>query len=157
MDEAGVAALYERSSESNVAPGEEDNVRRTMRLYYELAAPYLAGRERVLDVGCDMGFLLEAAQAAGFIELHGIEPNPIARRIAAVRLPGAHVSARFFEQTDYPAEHFDLIAMIHVLDHLFDPATVLRCAPPAWRTGDRSRAQRAFRTGKAAWRAIPGI
>jgi SAM-dependent methyltransferase len=135
MDEVGVAALYEKSSETNVAPGEEDNVRRTMRLYFELAVPHLAARERVLDIGCDMGFLLEAARAAGFVELHGIEPNPVARRIAAARLPGARVSARFFEQTDYPADHFDLIAMIHVLDHLFDPATVLRRALASLRPG----------------------
>ena len=96
MDEVGVAALYEKSSETNVAPGEEDNVRRTMRLYFELAVPHLAARERVLDIGCDMGFLLEAARAAGFVELHGIEPNPVARRIAAARLPGARVMAGHF-------------------------------------------------------------
>ena len=128
MDEAGVAALYEKSSETNVAAGEEDNVRRTMRGYYKMAAPHLAARARVLDIGCDMGFLLEAACADGFVELHGIEPNPVALRIAAAKLPGALVSARYFEQTEYPAEHFDLIAMIHVLDHLVDSASVLRRA-----------------------------
>jgi SAM-dependent methyltransferase len=127
MDEAGVAALYEKSSETNVLPGEEDNVRRTMRQYYELTAPHLVARDRILDIGCDMGFLLEAAKTDGFAELHGLEPNPVARRVAS-KLPGAHISARFFEQTDYPAAHFDLIVMIHVLDHLFDPATVLRRA-----------------------------
>ncbi|MFI4987730.1 MAG: class I SAM-dependent methyltransferase, partial [Alphaproteobacteria bacterium] len=124
MDEAGVSALYANSSETNVLPGEEDNVRRTMARYYRLARPYLPGRERMLDVGCDMGFLLEAAQHDGFREVHGTEPNPTARRIAA-RIPGANILDRFFEQTSYPALYFDLITLIHVLDHLFDPRVVL--------------------------------
>ena len=127
MDERGVAALYEQSSETNVQPGEEDNVRRTMASYYRLAAPHLSGRHRMLDVGCDMGFLLEAAAADGFAEVHGIEPNPVARQVAQ-GIAKAHVGSRFFEDTDYPAAHFDLIAMIHVLDHLFDPRVVLRRA-----------------------------
>src|SRR5215813_615359 len=66
MDERGVRKLYEESSEANVAAGEENNVRTTMAHYYRLAATHLRGRERVLDVGCDMGFLLEAASADGF-------------------------------------------------------------------------------------------
>ena len=127
MDDAGVSALYEKSSETNVMPGEEDNVRRTMAGYYNLAAPHLPGRERMLDVGCDMGFLLETARADGFAEVWGIEPVPLARRVAE-KIPGSHITAQFFEDTDFPADHFDLIALIHVLDHLFDPRLVLRRA-----------------------------
>lgn len=127
MDDAGVSALYEKSSETNVMPGEENNVRRTMAGYYDLAAPHLPGRGRMLDVGCDMGFLLEAAHADGFAEVWGIEPVPLARQVAE-KIPGSHITAQFFEETDFPADHFDLIALIHVLDHLFDPRVVLRRA-----------------------------
>jgi 2-polyprenyl-3-methyl-5-hydroxy-6-metoxy-1,4-benzoquinol methylase len=134
MDERGVAALYEHSSETNVEPGEEDNVRRTMASYYRLAAPHLPGRHRMLDVGCDVGFLLEAAGADGFAEVHGIEPNPVARQVAE-RIARAHIGSRFFEQTEFPAAHFDLISMIHVLDHLFDPRVVLRRALENLRPG----------------------
>lgn len=124
MNDVGVAALYKDSSETNVSPGEEDNVRRTMALYYHLASPHLAGRQRMLDIGCDMGFLLEAAKADGFAEVFGIEPNPVARKAVEQTL-GAKISDRFFEDTDYPADYFDLVSMIHVLDHLFDPRIVL--------------------------------
>ncbi len=127
MEEAGVAALYERSREANVEAGEEDNVRRTMAGYYRIAAPYLAARDRILDVGCDMGFMLEAARADGFKELYGLEPVPVAREIA-MQLDGAHISSAFFEETSYPADHFDLITLVHVLDHLYDPRRVLRRA-----------------------------
>jgi 2-polyprenyl-3-methyl-5-hydroxy-6-metoxy-1,4-benzoquinol methylase len=127
MDARGVSALYEQSSESNVSPGEENNVRRTMALYYQLAAPHLLGRERLLDIGCDMGFMLEAARTDGFRELHGIEPVPAARRIAET-LHGTFITDKFFEQADYPANYFDLVTLIHVLDHLHDPRNALQRA-----------------------------
>lgn len=127
MDDRGVSRLYEDSSETNVSPGEEDNVRRTMMLYYRLAAPHLRDRHRMLDVGCDMGFMLEAAKTDGFKELHGIEPVSSARRIAEA-IEGTTISDKFFEQTDYPADYFDLITLIHVLDHLYDPRMVLQQA-----------------------------
>jgi SAM-dependent methyltransferase len=127
MDALGVSRLYQDSSETNVSPGEEDNVRRTMALYYRLAAPHLRGRKRVLDIGCDMGFMLQAAKSDGFKELHGIEPVPAARTVAEA-IEGTIVTDKFFEQTNYPANYFDLITMIHVLDHLYDPRVVLRQA-----------------------------
>jgi SAM-dependent methyltransferase len=134
MDEVGVSKLYQDSRETNVSSGEEDNVRRTMVLYYRLAASHLRARERVLDVGCDMGFMLEAAKSDGFKELHGIEPVPAARTVAET-LEGAIVTDKFFEQTDYPADYFDLITLIHVLDHLYDPRIVLRQARNNLRPG----------------------
>jgi len=127
MDELGVSRLYQDSRETNVSPGEEDNVRHTMALYYRLTASHLRARERMLDIGCDMGFMLEAAKSDGFKELHGIEPVPAARSIAET-VQGTVVSHKFFEQTDYPADYFDLITLIHVLDHLYDPRIVLRQA-----------------------------
>ncbi len=134
MEPGGVAALYENSRETNVEPGEEDNVRRTMAGYYRLAAPHLIKRERMLDVGCDMGFMLEAARADGFAELHGIEPVPVARAVAQA-IPGAHITSAFFENTSYPANHFDLITLIHVVDHLDDPRVVLQRARNNLRPG----------------------
>jgi 2-polyprenyl-3-methyl-5-hydroxy-6-metoxy-1,4-benzoquinol methylase len=98
-----------------------------MALYYRLAAPHLCGRERMLDIGCDMGFMLEAAKADGFKELHGIEPVPAARRVAE-NVKGTIITDKFFEETDYPPNFFDLITLIHVLDHLYDPRVVLQRA-----------------------------
>ncbi len=127
MDDSGVSKLYEESSETNVSPGEESNVRRTMNHYYQFAAPHLRARERMLDIGCDKGFMLEAAMADGFRELHGIEPVPPARAAAGC-IAGATISGKFFEETDYPADYFDLVTLIHVLDHLYDPRVVLQRA-----------------------------
>lgn len=127
MDDAGVTKLYEGSSETNVTPGEEDNVKRTMAGYYRLAAPFVAGRQRILDVGCDIGLLLQAAKEDGFQELHGIEPVPNARA-QSERIAGTQITDVFFENSGYPADYFDLISFIHVVDHLYNPRVALKKA-----------------------------
>jgi 2-polyprenyl-3-methyl-5-hydroxy-6-metoxy-1,4-benzoquinol methylase len=129
MNDQGVSLLYEASKETNVEPGEESNVKRTMRGYYHLAAPYLSGRHRMLDIGCDIGLLLQAAREDGFQELHGIEPVPNARE-QAQRIDASHITNVFFEQTNYPLNYFDMICFIHVVDHLYNPRVALKKAFP---------------------------
>jgi SAM-dependent methyltransferase len=127
MSDPGVSKLYEGSSETNVTPGEEENVGRTMAGYYRLAAPFLTGRERMLDVGCDIGLLLQAAKDDGFRELHGIEPVPNARA-QSERIEGTQITDVFFENSSYPADYFDLMSFIHVVDHLYNPRVALKKA-----------------------------
>ncbi len=125
FDPEAIGRLYSYASEANVAEQEIDNVRRTMAGYYGLMQEHLPARRRLLDIGCDRGLLLQVAREDGFAEVHGIEPNPAARRDAETLL-GVPVSGQFYEEADYPPEHFDAITLIHVLDHLIDPALVLR-------------------------------
>jgi SAM-dependent methyltransferase len=124
FDEAGVAALYTHSPHTNVRPGEEDNVRNTFRGYYRLARPHLAARKRILDIGCDLGLLLGMAAGDGFEELHGVEPNPMAAAVARA-VPRSRIVETFYESTEYPEDHFDLVTLIHVVDHLVDPLRLL--------------------------------
>jgi SAM-dependent methyltransferase len=124
FDEAGVAALYTHSPHTNVRPGEEDNVRNTFRGYYRLARPHLAARRRILDIGCDMGLLLGMAASDSFEELHGVEPNPMAAAIART-VPRSQIVETFYESTEYPEDHFDLVTLIHVVDHLVEPIRLL--------------------------------
>jgi SAM-dependent methyltransferase len=124
LTEEGVNNLYKKSSETNVTQGEEENVKRTMKLYYDMAGPFLSDKERILDIGCDMGYLLDVASEDGFKEIYGLEPNPVACKVAN-KLAGANISDMFYESVNYPAGFFDLIVMIHVLDHLVDPGAVL--------------------------------
>jgi 2-polyprenyl-3-methyl-5-hydroxy-6-metoxy-1,4-benzoquinol methylase len=126
FDEATVRHIYDNYSEANVASEEVDNVRRTMLGYYRLAAPYLTRKQRILDIGCDIGLFLDVARAEGFSELHGLEPVTVARAAARQRLPDAVISAAFYEDADFPADFFDAIVLIHVLDHLARPEQHLR-------------------------------
>jgi len=124
FDEAGVAALYTHSPHTNVNPGEEDNVRNTFRGYYRLARPHLVRRRRILDIGCDMGLLLALAADDGFEEVHGVEPNPLAAATARA-IPRSRIQETFYEATAYPEAHFDLVTLVHVVDHLVEPIRLL--------------------------------
>lgn len=78
----------------------------------------VSGTERILDVGCGRGTLLSAFANRGF-EVHGFELSEVAAAIpdkrAEVRFGGELSEAR------YPPDHFDLIVMWHVLEHLRHP------------------------------------
>ena len=119
-----VNRMYTDAHETNVATGEADNVRRTMGLYYDLVRPFLAERKRILDIGCDVGFILDTARADRFEELYGVEPNREAADVAA-RLPATIYAGEFYENVAFPNSYFDLITLIHVLDHLVSPSRVL--------------------------------
>lgn len=134
LDDDGVNALYTESEEGNVTLGEEDNVRYTMCNYYKLIKPHLLEKTRVLDIGCDVGYFLEAAMNDGFFNLYGLEPTKPAREVSA-KLPNSTISEKFYEEIEYPTAHFDLISMIHVLDHLVNPAIALRKAKMELRNG----------------------
>ena len=66
FDERDVQALYTGYSEANVADDEIANVRATMKGYYELGRPFLSQRKRALDIGCDIGLLLEVMRGRRF-------------------------------------------------------------------------------------------
>jgi len=127
LEPAALARLYREFPHENTCEREVGNVMATSRQYYALARPHLVKRERVLDIGCDIGLFLTSARADGFRELYGIEPN---RRAAdrAKALLGAKILDGLYEEAEFPGGHFNLISMIHVLDHLVDVNDTLRRA-----------------------------
>jgi SAM-dependent methyltransferase len=135
LEDTGVRALYERgvstttndSSGTNVATGEAPGVQRTMELYYAGIKGFVRAKDSFMEVGCDVGYLLDVAQKDGFTRVYGCEPNPVARESAS-KLPGAVISDLFYEHWELPHDHFDALTLIHVLDHLVDPMRVLKKA-----------------------------
>jgi len=78
---------------------------------------------RLLDLGCAMGFLLEAAEQAGF-QGFGLDLNPEAVGIAKRRF-GDRVAQGELGESAFPGVAFDAVTLIDVLEHVPDPAGLL--------------------------------
>ncbi|NCO41281.1 MAG: hypothetical protein COZ06_15655 [Armatimonadetes bacterium CG_4_10_14_3_um_filter_66_18] len=78
---------------------------------------------RLLDVGCSLGFFLEAAREAGY-DVTGVDVSRSAVAFARERL---HLDARAcpLEEAGFPAEHFDVVTLWDVLEHLPEPRAAL--------------------------------
>jgi len=89
-----------------------------------------AGR-RLLDVGCALGWFMQAARERGY-ETWGIEPHSgVARR--ASQTIGGPVEAGILEDTRYEDASFDVVTLMDVLEHTVDPAL---CLDRVWRLLD---------------------
>jgi 2-polyprenyl-3-methyl-5-hydroxy-6-metoxy-1,4-benzoquinol methylase len=81
-------------------------------------------RGRLLDVGCFDGSFMLAAQRLGF-DVEGLEPE--AEPAAEARARGLSVQQSTFEDADLRGP-FDVVALIHSLEHLPDPWAALERA-----------------------------
>ncbi len=74
---------------------------------------------RLLDVGCAFGFLLGVALELGF-DAYGVEPNPQAADLARGQF-GDRVQVGPLGPQLFPGEHFDVVTLIDVFEHVPDP------------------------------------
>jgi SAM-dependent methyltransferase len=84
---------------------------------------YIARLEpgRILDVGCGVGYLLSALDRRW--ERHGTEVSPFAARQASEH---GKIHLGPLEAAAYPASHFDVVVLYHVIEHMTDPVSALR-------------------------------
>jgi len=83
---------------------------------------------RILDVGCATGDFLVAMDSAGW-QVAGCDLDPAAIARAKERLPAAQrdqVVAGPLETAGFAAESFDVVTLWHSIEHLPDPARMLR-------------------------------
>ena len=73
---------------------------------------------KLLDIGCSLGYFVEAANARGW-QASGIEISPHAAEEA--RKLGLDVRAGVIEEAGYPDGCFDCVTMWDVLEHVPDP------------------------------------
>ncbi|MCU1457064.1 MAG: methyltransferase [Actinomycetia bacterium] len=97
----------------------------------------VAADARVLDVGCGDGFHLDLLRQHGRSSwtLEGVDLDP--RAVEAARRRGLTVHEGSVETLDLPASSYDVAFMIQTVEHVGDPAAVLRTVTRLLKPGGR--------------------
>jgi SAM-dependent methyltransferase len=106
------------------------------RLRFEAMVPIIARAarpdERVLEIGCASGGLLNALKQHGFSQLRGIDPSPTCGKIAR-ECYGIEVDCATFSSLKTTGPVADLVILIGVMEHVCDleqTMTVLKTLVP---------------------------
>lgn len=99
------------------------HLRKRYERKYRNLPPLKADGMRLLDIGCGNGAYLRLAASCGW-QVEGIDPDPLAQANASRQGLTVHVGG--IEHYDGQADLFDVISLSHVVEHLHDPASVLR-------------------------------
>ncbi len=126
--------LYEGSAEPT--PRNLADQRGRAESLYMFSRSSITTVKQHLDIGCSVGLFLHHFQDVYHCRSVGIEPND-AHRAHAFK-GGLPVYATLDELEDHEEDRFDLISMVHVLEHLPDPVDYLvhlrasLLAPDGW-------------------------
>ena len=97
---------------------------RSINAYFSLHTIQRFVREgRLLDVGCSTGYFLNAARIN--FEPTGVEPSHWAAEFARRQLH-LNVTEGSLETAQFPSNHFDVVTLSDVIEHLPDPLNTLR-------------------------------
>lgn len=136
LDDAALRALYGegywRSEEPRTRGyadyrAEADRYLRTFRLRLDHALRDGPRGGRALDVGCAAGFCLAVLAERGF-DVFGVEPSAAIASDARVRVGSERVFVGTLGEAPLEPASFDLITMWDVVEHVPDPAALLRQA-----------------------------
>jgi len=108
--------------------------RQCMAMLRESGQPEMAGRYRLLEVGCGPGFFLEVANEVGF-DVEGIEfnENVLRRHSNKDRFPIR--LADFENPGDQDLKSMDCVVMLDVIEHFRNPRAVINKVRKALRPG----------------------
>lgn len=87
-----------------------------------IQVPYV-GDGRILDVGCGNGFFLKWMKEHGW-ETYGVEISQAACQVAQKH--GLEVFQGELAEAKYPPNHFDVVVMNQVLEHVYSPRNYFR-------------------------------
>lgn len=124
---AQVAATYDADySHGYIRKADKKRVR--CRRWVARIARQASASGRWLDVGCSAGFVVLAAQEAGF-DAYGVELEQAAVNYGRETLGLRNIVCGTLETQAYPSRHFDVISMYDVIEHVPDlNATVAELA-----------------------------
>jgi len=84
----------------------------------------LGRRGRFLDIGCGRGEVVWAARERGW-DAEGCDLSEDFVRYAR-EVNGVNAHAATLEQMNYPEASFDVVTLVEVIEHLYDPAETVR-------------------------------
>ena len=79
---------------------------------------------KVLDVGCGMGTMLKRFGELGW-DTYGVDCSTYAASYARNEL-GLKVFVGVVDELDLPENYYDLVTMVHVIEHVSDPRSTLK-------------------------------
>jgi SAM-dependent methyltransferase len=95
---------------------------------YDVTRKFLAEhypqRGKLLEVGSGLGFLLDYFRKDGW-DVEGVEPNAGLNRHAR-KVLGLKVEDKILPDVGYPDNSFDVVLMIHVIEHVPSPIETLQ-------------------------------
>jgi len=124
-----VDAFYARRYRQLYHGEEVPSARRVYRAWrngqrlVQLLRPYLRETDHVLEVGAGIGCTVRAFERAGFLAA-GIEPHEGFSQYARQHLGVQVVTENLYQYT--PASTWDVILLVHVIEHLRDPVVALQ-------------------------------
>ena len=88
---------------------------------------------RWLDIGCSAGFVVKAADEAGF-DAYGVEVEPAAVAYGRDAMNLENLRCGYLEEQGYPSGYFDVVSLYDVIEHVRDlnglAAELLRIIAP---------------------------
>jgi SAM-dependent methyltransferase len=122
-DPSAIAYLY---GISNFDYGAEvHNLAHTYGSYLARLDRHGVDKGSIIEIGCGNGFLLEQACKQGWRDVHGVEPSRDAIDQAPADI-GSKILCDMMRPGLFPANFADAICLFQVLDHVLDPAGLLK-------------------------------
>ncbi|MDE3226803.1 MAG: class I SAM-dependent methyltransferase [Nitrospirota bacterium] len=121
----GDCAVKDRGQENVLEPDRVARRLESCRGVLEEIEGRLGRKGRLLDLGCGPGFLLKAAQDAGWV-VAGADVSAFATAHARDRFGITQVTTGPLEDVEFPEASFDVVTLQHVIEHFRDPVRMVR-------------------------------
>lgn len=114
---------YDRYWRGEIKKGDRPLPKGALREEY--IVDYLSNGERLLDVGCGTGAIVEFARER-YTEIHGVDISADALKMAKKRGVQTKLCNLNSQQLPYKDDYFDTVVSLDVIEHIFDPHHFMR-------------------------------
>lgn len=119
----GLGQHYEVDADQYFVAHDKDSRRENAEKLIAKAEELLGRTGRVLDIGIGRGEVLKAAIERGW-DAEGVEPSESFADYAE-RETGAKIWRTSIEEASTPDNHYDVVVLAAVLEHLYDPDAIM--------------------------------